>query len=116
MTARTGAAPLRWPSLKEMLDSYFYLDPSSEEPLEDLLERVKADCPATEIGAIRADIADLLARDDPALDAAWVAELRSYYWPGGEGLSTRAWFTQIDRLLGTPPDTSRDHRTGAFGS
>jgi hypothetical protein len=112
MTNPNDAEPARWPHLKEMLDSYFYLDPYSEETLEDLLERVKADCPAAEIAAIRADILDLLGLDDQALAAA--AELRSYYWPGGDGLTTRAWLAKIDQLLAAPPDTSRDHRTGAF--
>ena len=103
-----------WPHLKQMLDSYFYLDPSSDESLEEMMERVKADCPADEVAAIRSDISRLLGLSDAALDAAYQAELQSYYAPEGDGLTPRQWFSRMNELLAAPPDTSRDHRSGAY--
>jgi len=104
----------RWPHLRSMLDSYFYLDPSSDEPHEETMERVKADCPRAEIDAILAEIADVLRLNDDDLEAAYKAGLQSYYWPGGDGLTVRQWFTMLQQFLSAPPDTSRDHRSGAF--
>ncbi len=114
MTVPIEATPQRWPYMKDLLDTYFYLDPSSDESLEDKMERVKADCPAAEVSAIRTDIANLLGLDDLTLHAVFETALNSYYWPGGDGLTTRAWLTKIDRFLAAPPDMSRDHRSGVF--
>jgi hypothetical protein len=104
----------RWPHVRDMLDSYFYHDPSSVEPLEEAMERVKADCLRAEVDAILEDIADLLRHNDDDLEAAYKTDLRSYYWPGGDGLTIRQWLTLIEKFLKAPPDTSRDHRSGAF--
>lgn len=106
--------PQRWPHLRDMLDSYFFLDPSSGEPLEETMERVKADCPRIEVDAILADIADVLSLNDDDLEAAYDTSLRSYYWPGGDGLTVRQWLQLLQNFLMAPPDTSRDHRSGAF--
>lgn len=98
-----------------MLDAYFASDPSNDDPLPERMEAVKADNDTNYAAAVRADIAAALRLDDAALAAAYDAELRSYYWPGGDGLSVRAWLTQVSQLLAAPPDTSRDHRSGQFG-
>jgi len=87
---------------------------SSEEPLEEIMERVKADGPRAEVDAILADVADVLRLNDDDLEAAYQAHLRSYYSPSGDGLTVRQWLTLLQQLLRAPLDTSRDHRSGAF--
>jgi hypothetical protein len=104
----------RWSRLKDMLDSYFYLDPSSEEPLADTIERVKADNPDAYLLGIRADIEDVLRVDDNDLGRLFEGELRSYYDPGGDGLTPRAWLALVADFLAAPRDTTRDHRSGMF--
>jgi hypothetical protein len=106
--------PEKWPDLRSMLDSYFYLDPSNDDSLQETMERVKADCPRAEVDAILADIADVLRLNDKDLEAAYLARLQSYYWPGGDGLTVRQWLTLLQQFLSAPPDASRDHRSGAF--
>ena len=104
----------RWAHLRNMLDTYFGSDPSNDDPLQERMGAVKADNTADYVAAVRADIADALRLDDSALQSAYDTELRSYYWPGGDGLTPRAWLAQVTALLALPPDTSRDHRSGLF--
>jgi len=104
----------RWKNMRGLLASYFYLDPSSVEPLEETMERVKADCPRAEVDAILAELAELLRHNDADLEVIYETDLQSYYWPGGDGLTTRQWLALLERFLKTPPDTSRDHRSGIF--
>ena len=104
----------RWAHLRNMLDAYFCSDPSNDDPLKDRMEAVTVYNNADYVAAVRADIADALRLDDSALQDAYEAELRSYYWPGGDGLTPRAWLAQVAALLAGPPDVSRDHRSGLF--
>jgi CdiI immunity protein len=100
--------------LRDMLATYFH--PSNDESLEETMERVKADCPRAEVDAILADIADVLRLHDNDIQAAYDSGLlRSYYWPGGDGLTVRQWLELLQKFLMAPPDISRDHRSGAFG-
>ena len=104
----------RWAYLKNMLDSYFASDISNEDPLWERMETVKADNDAAYVEAVRADIADVLRHRNDDLHDLYDRELRSYYWPGGDGLTPREWLTQVSDLLANAPDASRDHRSGLF--
>ncbi len=104
----------RWGHLRDMMDAYFGADPSNDDPLQERMEAVKADNSAEYVAAVRVDIADALRLDDSALQDAYESELRSYYWPGGDGSTPRAWLAQVAALLAAPPDASRDHRSGLF--
>jgi hypothetical protein len=100
--------------LKDMVDTYFASDPSNDESLAERMETVKADNGAAYVAAVRADLAKLLSRTDADLEAVCATDLRSYYWPGGDGLTSRQWLSLMAELLATPPDTTRDHRSGSF--
>lgn len=67
----------------------------------------QADCPRIEVDAVLS-----LNADD--LEAAYETSLRSSYWPGGDGLTVRQWLQLLQNFLMASPDTSRDHRSGAF--
>ena len=99
-----------------MLGTYFGSDPSNDDPLADRIEAVKADADPAAIAALRDEIADVLRHHDDDLERLFEAEFRTYYWPGGDGLSGRDWLAEIGTLLAAPPDTSRDHRSGLFTS
>ena len=106
----------RWAHLKNMLDSYFASDISNGDPLWERMEAVKADNDADYVAAVRADIADMLRHHNDDLHELYDRELRSYYWPGGDGLTPREWLTQVTELLAEAPDASRDHRSGLFST
>lgn len=106
----------RWAHLRNMLDAYFASDPFNDDSLLERMEAVKADNAPSYVTAVRTDISEALCLDDSALDHAYAEEMESYYWHSGDGLTPRAWLTQVATLLAMPPDTSRDHRSGLFGN
>ena len=103
----------RYPNLQEMLSCY-WLPGGIDEPLADIAERVKADSAPGEVDAIQREIAAFLRSSNDDLDAAFDAEFVSYYWPKGDGLTAREWLTRLQAYLAAPPDTSKDHRSGAY--
>ena len=101
---------VRYPLLQEMIANYWHPD-GQQEPLDEVIERAKADAP-DEIPALRAEIGDFLKLHDDDLDEAFVSEFVSYYWPRGGGQSAREWLSQIDEILSRPLDVSRDFSSG----
>ena len=104
---------LRYPHFQEMLSCY-WLPGGVDEPLMELTERIKADAMPGEVETIRREIADFLRSANDDLDAAFDAEFVSYYWPRGDGLTARAWLTQLDACLAAPPEPGGDRRSGAY--
>ncbi len=104
----------RYPHLQDMLSSYWLPGGGDDEPLAVIAERVKADSPVDEVAAIRRDIAAFSLTTNDTLDEAFDQEFVSYVWPAGGGVSARAWLQELDACLAAPPDTSRDHRSGAW--
>ncbi len=102
-----------YPVLQEALSCY-WLPGLADETLSDIAERIKADSAPEELAALRRDIAEFLRSHNDDLDEAFQQEFVSYYWPGGDGLTARDWLMQLAALLEQPPDTSRDHRSGAW--
>ena len=82
--------------------------------LTEITERIKADAEPGEVETIRREIADFLHSANDDLDAAFDSEFVSYYWPGGDGLTARAWLTQLNTCLAAPSDPNGDHRSGAY--
>ncbi len=103
----------RFPALQETLSCY-WLPGGADESLAAIAERVKADARPGDVETIQREIARFLHSAYGDLDAAFDAEFVCYYWPRGDGLSARAWLIQLAGYLAAPPDTSKDHRSGAY--
>lgn len=95
-----------YPTLQDMLSSYFY--PGDEEPeaIADLALRLRADNPDEYVRALRADIARFLRDAGDRADRRFGEEFLSYFVPADRPVGE--WLAELGTALLPPPGGAAD--------